>query len=89
MRSSQPSASPPARGAWIEILTVQLAASESLPSPPARGAWIEIIRQYYLSFLAPSPPARGAWIEILDSGDTAQTVSAPLPVWGAAFYDYH
>jgi len=25
----------------------------------------------------------------LDSGDTAQTVSAPLPVWGAAFYDYH
>ena len=33
--------SPPARGAWIEILLGWLAHIKTA-SPPARGAWIEI-----------------------------------------------
>ena len=36
-----PFASPPARGAWIEIAVVAFSYAMSL-SPPARGAWIEI-----------------------------------------------
>ena len=35
--------SPPARGAWIEILPYLLYALHAPVSPPARGAWIEII----------------------------------------------
>ena len=34
-------ASPPARGAWIEIFAVFLIPAKLL-SPPARGAWIEM-----------------------------------------------
>ena len=34
--------SPPARGAWIEIV-IQINFALPLKSPPARGAWIEII----------------------------------------------
>ena len=34
--------SPPARGAWIEILRSLSARNVGTMSPPARGAWIEI-----------------------------------------------
>ena len=33
--------SPPARGAWIEMIAAQAAKLKD-QSPPARGAWIEI-----------------------------------------------
>ena len=36
-------ASPPSRGAWIEIRMLWLLNLLSCPSPPSRGAWIEII----------------------------------------------
>ena len=35
-------ASPPSRGAWIEILKCFDAKEPSNSSPPSRGAWIEI-----------------------------------------------
>ena len=35
--------SPPARGAWIEIIAADIVRSHSAVSPPARGAWIEIL----------------------------------------------
>ena len=34
--------SPPARGAWIEILRPLMQQEVAAQSPPARGAWIEI-----------------------------------------------
>ena len=34
--------SPPARGAWIEIIGQKLVEAAMAASPPARGAWIEI-----------------------------------------------
>ena len=62
---------------------------EAASRPPHGGRGLKSHALRRLVVVVVSPPARGAWIEILDSGDTAQTVSAPLPVWGAAFYDYH
>ena len=38
--------SPPARGAWIEIIAVYDSENREL-SPPARGAWIEIMMEGY------------------------------------------
>ena len=35
-------ASPPARGAWIEIVAAACLRLSATVSPPARGAWIEI-----------------------------------------------
>ena len=56
--------SPPARGAWIEI--VADGGKNILPpeSPPARGAWIEMLASVAISMILLSPPARGAWIEM-------------------------
>ena len=34
--------SPPARGAWIEMIGGVLALFADAVSPPARGAWIEM-----------------------------------------------
>ena len=60
--------SPPARGAWIEILKIDTALNAPW-SPPARGAWIEM-STIYASFIGIllSLPARGAWIEIMMEG---------------------
>ena len=55
--------SPPARGAWIEMI-YYCPNCGAYMSPPARGAWIEILK-IDTALNAPwSPPARGAWIEI-------------------------
>ena len=40
-RRAAPDASPPSRGAWIEIKT-HPESVETARSPPSRGAWIEI-----------------------------------------------
>ena len=56
--------SPPARGAWIEII-VALPYRLNVLSPPARGAWIEILNVGGVEVYPWSPPARGAWIEIM------------------------
>ena len=57
--------SPPARGAWIEMLMDGWEYGSVLESPPARGAWIEICGTPPISYRPTlSPPARGAWIEI-------------------------
>ena len=56
--------SPPARGAWIEILMGSLSGAKPKPSPPARGAWIEIWHFSGIFCDEWSPPARGTWIEI-------------------------
>ena len=55
--------SPPARGAWIEIVFVFFNVFK-VWSPPARGAWIEIAYAEVICGSGQSPPARGAWIEI-------------------------
>ena len=39
-------ASPPTRGAWIEIVVATINASLT-KSPPTRGAWIEIAPGHY------------------------------------------
>ena len=57
-------ASPPSRGAWIEIQQFHPSAGRAR-SPPSRGAWIEIIVLPLHRGSPPSPPSRGAWIEIL------------------------
>lgn len=40
-------ASPPARGAWIEMSTIYASFIGILLSLPARGAWIEIMMEGY------------------------------------------
>ena len=40
--SDRNSASPPSRGAWIEMTSLASIALAPLTSPPSRGAWIEI-----------------------------------------------
>ena len=39
---SLPPASPPSRGAWIEMSLTTRLSRLPLPSPPSRGAWIEM-----------------------------------------------
>ena len=39
--------SPPARGAWIEILGICPVLANIIMSLPARGAWIEIMMEGY------------------------------------------
>ena len=41
------SSSPPARGAWIEMLREPYTGVCAALSPPARGAWIEIMMEGY------------------------------------------
>ena len=41
------SASPPARGAWIEMPMRDIASVSRYASLPARGAWIEIMMEGY------------------------------------------
>ena len=62
-------ASPPARGAWIEMMYDLDVMQAGQTSPPARGAWIEM-STIYASFIGIllSLPARGAWIEIMMEG---------------------
>ena len=50
--------SPPARGAWIEIIPTQSIASYVM-SPPARGAWIEIQSGSLLSRVMSVAPRTG------------------------------
>ena len=40
--AAEAKASPPSRGAWIEIHAGPITVGEYLGSPPSRGAWIEI-----------------------------------------------
>ena len=50
--------SPPARGAWIEII-VHNPTGELKESPPARGAWIEILFTSHYSQAAVRRPPHG------------------------------
>ena len=56
--------SPPARGAWIEMMYDLDVMQAGQTSPPARGAWIEICLLSHTHSAILSLPARGAWIEI-------------------------
>ena len=58
-------ASPPSRGAWIEIVQSTSPTYLTLSSPPSRGAWIEIVVYQLLKEAFRSPPSRGAWIEMV------------------------
>ena len=74
-RSSAPSSSRPARGAWIEIdkpLHIPFQIRGRAPHG-ARGLKFPLVPQQVLPGL--SRPARGAWIEI---SRTLPYVSAPL-----------
>ena len=74
-------ASPPSRGAWIEMSLARLRYRLAL-SPPSRGAWIEIVP--VRGSIAPShgsPPSRGAWIEIT-AGRRACASAAVAPLAG-------
>ena len=62
------SASPPARGAWIEMPMRDIASVSRYASLPARGAWIEITMSKPNEHWLTSLPARGAWIEIMMEG---------------------
>ena len=64
-RLEELSRSRPARGAWVEILSLRLVISLFLPSRPARGAWVEIDLQRRLQRAGESRPARGAWVEMM------------------------
>ena len=77
-RRAAPDASPPSRGAWIEM-QFRMITHTSLRSPPSRGAWIEIKTHPESVETARSPPSRGAWIEIFTvlTFDPANSV-APL-----------
>ena len=55
--------SPPARGAWIEILLFQKVVSRS-GRPPRGGRGLKLFRWICHGLRPWSPPARGAWIEI-------------------------
>ena len=56
-------ASPPSRGAWIEIVDFGVDDVRHW-SPPSRGAWIEMAIPELVLSLPKSPPSRGAWIEM-------------------------
>mgnify|MGYP004635757507 CR=1 FL=1 len=66
-------ASPPSRGAWIEMPQRLPPPKETLLSPPSRGAWIEMPKICRVGATAKSPPSRGAWIEMAASTTTSSS----------------
>ena len=50
---------PPRRGAWIEIVFVNIENRYCISRPPRRGAWIEILYAFIISDIYMSPPAQG------------------------------
>ena len=75
-------ASPPARGAWIEI-TVGGSNDSTCLSPPARGAWIEIVN--FLCFILQKhcrPPHGGRGLKSGQSWVKAPLLASP-PARGA------
>ena len=57
--------SPPARGAWIEIVVIALFSAKVECRPPHGGRGLKSFHRDVNLFHHKSPPARGAWIEIL------------------------
>ena len=51
--------SPPARGAWIEIVMRLSRSDPAYSSPPARGAWIEIMKPVTLLICVYRRPPHG------------------------------
>ena len=51
--------SPPARGAWIEMVFDAITKDKPTLSPPARGAWIEICRDSFLKSKGYCRPPHG------------------------------
>ena len=62
--NEQVQASPPARGAWIEMLLYRRFVRHG-GRPPHGGRGLKWIWRHLRSGLKKSPPARGAWIEII------------------------
>ena len=61
-------ASPPSRGAWIEIMLDE-GKEEAVQSPPSRGAWIEIASPLQVSLVVTlSPPSRGRGLKSQPQG---------------------
>ena len=57
--------SPPARGAWIEMVVCAHAASATQSRPPHGGRGLKFQHDHRQLAHHWSPPARGAWIEML------------------------
>ena len=57
-------ASPPSRGAWIEIQAAQQIFRHRQRRPPRGGRGLESLLLERTVLPAASPPSRGAWIEI-------------------------
>ena len=58
--------SPPARGAWIEIMVGAEPINAPLSRPPHGGRGLKSGQIQKIKQMIGSPPARGAWIEIAD-----------------------
>ncbi len=64
MDGMEPTASPPARGAWIEIHWIPLVPGAGFCRPPHGGRGLKSLIKAFSCAASMSPPARGAWIEI-------------------------
>ena len=73
--------SPPARGAWIEMLMERMAELGPDSRPPHGGRGLKYAQNGKHSYANGSPPARGAWIEIT-SGRRSFTVCISRPPHG-------
>ena len=60
--------SPPARGAWIEMVVIALFSAKVECRPPHGGRGLKSFHRDVNLFHHKSPPARGAWIEIHQYG---------------------
>ena len=57
-------ASPPAWGAWIEIVSVWPTEATTSCRPPHGGRGLKCFEPFINGVINKSPPAWGAWIEI-------------------------
>ena len=70
-------ASPPARGAGIEIRALYFAHQRCPSRPPRGGRGLQLQFPHTLKAPGESPPSRGAWIEISKFSSKHSTRTSP------------
>ena len=70
-------ASPPSRGAWIEMQTLPIVDRVDDGRPPRGGRGLKCVIPVNGHIAPVSPPSRGAWIEITGSRRTMDEYMSP------------
>ena len=77
-------ASPPSRGAWIEIVRHLILIKNYVSRPPRGGRGLKLMVLLVLChLLVLSPPSRGAWIEIVVGTSELVNLRESPPTRGA------